>query len=116
MTVPIQYAMTYPVRSPGTHRPFDFLKNSSLQFLAPDKQKFRCLQLAYDAITVGQSLPCYMNAANEVLVNAFMRKKISWQQIATKLEDLMLRHPIQKVDTLEDILAIDALARREAGL
>jgi len=116
MTIPIQYALTYPQRVPGTHRPFDFLKHGTLQFLAPDKEKFRCLQLAYDAITVGNSLPCYMNAANEVLVNAFMQKQISWQQIGTKLEDLMQKHSIQNVRTLEDILTIDTQARHEASM
>lgn len=114
MTVPIQYALTYPKRLPSAHPPFDFWKNSSLQFLQPDKKKFRCLQLAYDALDVGGSMPCYMNAANEVLVNAFIRGELSWQRIATTLEELMQRHIVQSIDSLEAILSIDSLARLQA--
>jgi len=114
MKTPIQYAMTYPERYPGLLQPFDFIKNSKLEFFQPDKQRFRCLDLAYQAIATGGSLPCYMNAANEVLVHRFLNQTIAWKDIATKLESLMLRHPVQKIVSLESVLAIDSLARQEA--
>lgn len=114
MLVPIQYALTYPERQPGLLKPFDFLKNHTLQFFTPDTDRFRCLRLAYQAIRQGHSMPCYMNAVNEVLVGRCLEKQIAWYEIATKLEDLMTQHPVQKVSSLDDVLAIDQLARREA--
>jgi 1-deoxy-D-xylulose-5-phosphate reductoisomerase len=115
MIVPIQYALTYPKRFPSTHPAFDFTKTANLQFSPPDLQKFRCLQLAYNSLKVGGSMPAFMNAANEVLVEAFLAKKLPWLQISTQLEELMQRHTVQKVDSLESILAVDALAREQAA-
>ena len=114
MEIPIQYAMTYPnrIRRPGKR--FDFLKHSSLQFFAPDMEKFPCLKLAYQAIQAGGSLPCYMNAANEVLVSNFIDGKISWIDISIRLEKLMNRHSIQSIQSIEDVLNVDQQARKEA--
>lgn len=114
MIVPIQYALTYPRRLRSTHAPFNFLKNGNLHFSPPDFEKFKCLKLAYEAIEIGHSMPCYMNAANETLVNAFLEGKLDWQGIAETLEDLMQKHQLEKVDSLEVILSIDKLARNEA--
>ncbi|HEV8052938.1 MAG TPA: 1-deoxy-D-xylulose-5-phosphate reductoisomerase [Parachlamydiaceae bacterium] len=115
MIVPIQYALTYPERKPGLLKPFDFVKYNTLQFLTPDVDKFRCLQLAFDATRAGGSMPCYMNAANEVLVNSFLEKKIAWNEIPKKLESLMEKHATQPVNSIDDILLIDAQARNEAS-
>ena len=115
MIVPIQYALTYPGRKRGLPAPFDFNKNGHLQFFRPDLEKFRCLQLAFHAVKQGGTLPCYMNAANEVLVNRFLEKQIAWHEIASKLEDLMFKHPSQSVKTLETILDVDTKARIEAA-
>jgi 1-deoxy-D-xylulose-5-phosphate reductoisomerase len=115
MIVPIQYAMTYPDRYPGMLKRFDFVKHPNLEFSLPDFTKFRCLSLAYEAIRQGGSLPCYMNAANEVLVQRFLAREISWGEIGIQLERLMSRHRIQTVDALDAILAIDAQAREEAA-
>lgn len=114
MLVPIQYAITYPKRYDGLLPPFDFLKNPTLQFLLPDTDKFRCLKLAYDAIRCGGSLPCYMNAANEVLVHQFLNKEIAWTDIAFRLENLMSRHSVRPVSSLADIFDVDQVAREEA--
>lgn len=115
MIVPIQYAMTYPARLPGLLQPFDFIKHGKLEFFQPDLMKFRCLALAYEAIKRGGSLPCYMNAANEKLVERFLAKEIGWNDIGIQLERLMEQHSIQQINTLEDILAVDAQAREEAA-
>ncbi len=115
MTVPIQYAMTYPNRCPGMLQPFDFCQHGKLEFFEPDLKKFRCLALAYEAIREGGSLPCYMNAANEVLVEHFLSGRLSWNEIGLRLERLMSQHEIRPIETLEDILAIDAQARKEAA-
>lgn len=114
MQVPIQYAMTYPKRYPGVLSPFDFTKNHTLQFYQPDVEKFRCLRLAYDAIRTGGSMPCFMNAANEVLVQRFLNKEIPWMEIATRLESLMLAHKTNAISSFDDVIAVDTLARQKA--
>ncbi len=115
MIIPIQYAMTYPERYPGMLKRFDFFKNSVLQFSLPDMDLFRCLALAYEAIRLGGTLPCYMNAANEILVQRFLNREIGWREIGILLEILMEQHKLEKLDSLETILAVDALARKEAS-
>lgn len=114
MLVPIQYALTYPKRFKGSLTPFDFLKNSTLQFFQPDTDKFRCLKLAYDAVRQGGSMTCYMNAANEVLVHSFLKKEIGWKDIAISLERLMSNHDVVSLTSLQDVLAVDQMAREEA--
>jgi 1-deoxy-D-xylulose-5-phosphate reductoisomerase len=115
MIVPIQYAMSYPDRYPSLLEPFDFMKYTKLEFFPPDLNRFRCLALAYEAIQRGGSLPCYMNAANEILVERFLAKEISWGDIYVQLECLMNQHQVQPIETLEDVLAIDVQARQEAA-
>jgi len=114
MITPIQYALTYPQRKQGMLNYFDFIKNSKLEFYPPNQAQFRCLGLAYEAIKKGGSFPCYLNAANEVLVERFLAGSIEWLDIAGFLEKLMCRHQVQAIDTLENILAIDRQARQEA--
>lgn len=115
MLFPIQYAMTYPERKEGLLPPFDFSKARSLEFAPPDLKKFPCLDLAYYALSKGGSLPCYLNAANEKLVERFLKGEIHWQEIGSKLEKLLMRHQPERHPTLEALLEVDALARREAG-
>lgn len=116
MKLPIQYALTHPNRLRGLLPPFDFTKNSSLQFFTPDTERFRCLRLAFEAARAGGSLPCYMNAANEVIINRFIKKELSWLDIGHKLETLMQRHSITPLHTLDDIWGIDHRARSDAAL
>jgi 1-deoxy-D-xylulose-5-phosphate reductoisomerase len=116
MIIPIQYALTYPNRRPGLKEKFDFVKYGNLQFFQPDFNKFSCLRLAFDALKTGGTMPCYMNAANEVLVQRFLKKEIGWNEIAFKLERLMLRHQAAKIHSLDDIFAIDLQAREEAQI
>lgn len=116
MITPIQYALTYPERKTGMMETFDFVKHNQLQFFVPDLEKFPCLRLAYEAVKAGGSLTCYMNAANEVLVNRCLERQISWQEISQKLEQLMTAHSIVPINTIDDVLRVDALARHEASL
>lgn len=115
MKTPIQYALTYPERRPGSLQQFDFLQHGSLSFNIPDTQRFPCLRLAYEAAKQGASLPCYMNAANEVLVQSFMKRQISWADIGAKLESLMERHQVVDVPSLDMIIEVDTQARLEAA-
>lgn len=114
MLLPIQYAITYPKRLPGLIPKYDFIKHGNLQFFVPDTDKFRCLKLAYNAIKAGGSLPCYMNAANEVLVERFLNRQIAWIDIAQRLETLMERHSIKAINKLDDVQAVDKQARLDA--
>lgn len=114
MLIPIQYALTYPKRMPGMIEPFDFSRHPNLQFFMPDRERFRCLELAYRAAREGGSLACYMNAANEKLVERFLEKRISWLDIGDKLERLMDAHSIHPVQSLDDVLAADAQAQQDA--
>lgn len=115
MVLPIQYAITYPERLPSPLESFDFLEYPSLTFELPDMNRFPCLRLAIWAMTEGGSLPCYMNAANECLVERFLRGEIRWVEIASLLERLMESHTVEKQLTLETLLTIDARARAEAN-
>jgi len=114
MVVPIQYALTFPSRYRGLIPPFDFRKYPSLEFIVPEERKFVCLELAFEALRLGGSMPCYLNAANEVLVQRFLDKKISWLDISRKLEKLCLSHKVEKQMDLEKVFAIDASAREQA--
>lgn len=114
MVIPIQYALTYPRRKKGIVPCFDFRKYSKLEFYHPDHNRFPCLGLAYEAAKNGGSMPCYMNAVNEVLVDRFLKGAISWIEIGKKLETLMSRHQASPIDDLETIFAVDQKAREEA--
>ena len=116
MIFPIQYAITWPDRAPGFLPPFPFAKYPKLEFFPMEKGRFICLDLAYEALRLGGSFPCYLNAANEVLVACFLEGKISWLEIGRKLEKLLSCHKRESLSTLEVVFAIDAAARREALL
>ena len=114
MLIPIQYALSYPQRSAGLVKPFDFERFSTLEFYKPRSREFICLDLAYQALDSGGSAPCFLNAANETLVQRFLERKIGWEDISLKLEKLMRNHHIQHNLSVEKILEIDTLAREEA--
>ncbi len=116
MLLPIQYALTYPKRMKGLLPPYDFVKNGTLTFFEPDKKKFRCLKLAEEAMHLGKSYPCFLNAANEMLVERFLKRTISWIEIGEKLEKLISSHDPQNLLTLEAILEVDRNAREKASV
>lgn len=114
MVLPIQYALTYPERRQGILPPYDFLKNGVLTFYPPDTKRFPCLQLCLEALRSGKSYPCFLNAANEVLVDRFLKKEISWLSIGLKLEKLISFHQAQNMLSLDAILSVDESARELA--
>lgn len=116
MLIPIQYALTYPERREGILKPFDFIRYQKIEFSYPDFSKFRALALAIEAIKKGKSYSCFMNAANEVLVQRFLKREFGWLEIAEKLETLMSRHSPQALHSLEEILTVDNMARAQAAL
>lgn len=110
----IQYALTYPMRMPGLTKAMDWSQPHTLSFLPVDRARFPCLNLAYQAMQAGKSYPPYLNGANDQLVHRFLSGEIPWHAIGDKLSKLLNSHKPMAVDTLENILATDALARRQA--
>lgn len=99
MKLPIQYALSYPDRIPLDVTRLDLTKLGELHFEKPDTETFRCLPLAYYAIGKGGNMPCIMNAANEVSVEAFLQGKIRFTDISSFIEEAMQRIPfVQEVD------------------
>ena len=111
MRVPIQLALSYPHRLPSSFPRMDWWKMNDLTFEAPDMQKFRCLQLAYQALAMGGNACCIINAANEVANWAFRKEKCTFLQIADVVEQTLARATFRKENTLEDYLASDAESR-----
>ena len=115
MVTPIQYALSYPERQAGTLPPLDFTRYPQLTFAQPNLERFRCLDLAYQAGKAGGTLAGYMNAANEVLVDRFLNGQITWKGISSKLESLMRSHQ-NRGSELEKIFEVDAQARQDASI
>ena len=117
MRIPIQFALSYPERWDAPVAPLDFCALGSLEFAAPDTDTFRCLALARHAGGVGGTLPCVMNAANEVAVAAFLAGEGSYLGIAACVEAVMDAHErdgVQRVESVEQLQAVDAWAREVA--
>ena len=112
MKLPIQYALAYPDRLPNTFERFNFMDYPSLTFEQPDVKSFRNLQLAYDALEKGGNAPCVLNAANEVVVDAFLKDKVGFLQMSDTIADTLQKCTFVKNPTLEDYIASDAEARR----
>lgn len=113
MRLPIQYALTYPQRAKAEFSKLDFTKTSSLTFEKPDMSTFRCLGLAFEAAKEGGTMPAVMNAANEVAVNLFMKKKIKFCQIPEIVESIMQKHIVNIQPSIDDIIEVDRWAREQ---
>ena len=114
MRIPIQFALSFPDRWEAPVQPLDFRTLGSLDFAAPDEKTFRCLALARHAGTVGGTLPCAMNAANEIAVAAFLDEQCSYLGIADCVEAVMEVHQAQAVESLEQLEEVEAWARAQA--
>ncbi|MDO4436670.1 MAG: 1-deoxy-D-xylulose-5-phosphate reductoisomerase [Coriobacteriaceae bacterium] len=115
MRIPIQYAFSYPERW-GTPAPrVDFRTIGQLTFGAPDMEAFRCLKLAEAAGEAGGTLPCVLNAANEIAVDAFLRDELSFTGIAEVVEACMDAHDRSDVVSFEQLYDVDAWARAHAS-
>ena len=114
MRIPIQYAFSYPDRWETPAPRVDFRELGSLDFAAPDADAFRCLALAERAGRTGGTLPCVMNAANEVAVAAFLDGAIGFTDIDRVVETCMDAHAVEPVQTLEQLADVDASARDAA--
>lgn len=114
MRIPIQLALTWPDRKENPFRRIDFNKLKTLSFSQPDYDTFRALKLAYKAAEIGGTLPCAMNAANEVAVELFLKGKITFLQIAELISLVMSSHIVNTKPVLDDIIDTDRKSRELA--
>lgn len=115
MRIPIQYAFSYPDRWDAPVPPLDFRSLGSLDFEAPDFERFPALRLAYQAGAEGGTLPAVMNAANEVAVAAFLAGRTAYLDIARLVERVMAEHDTRPLDCVETVEAADGWARTRAA-
>ena len=112
MKLPIQYALTFPTRVQTDFKRLDLATFGSLTFEKPDLNRFRNLALAFDAMHRGGNMPCVLNAANEVVVAAFLKNQIGFLQMSDIIETVMQKTSFIKTPTYEDYVACDADTRR----
>jgi 1-deoxy-D-xylulose-5-phosphate reductoisomerase len=115
MCLPIQYALTYPVRAPSRRVQTNLARLGQLTFEEPDRERFPALDLARKAGELGGTLPAVLNAANEVAVSAFLKGRLNFPQISERVGRVMDRHTLIPRPRLEQILEADAWARQQAA-
>ena len=113
MEIPIAYALNYPNRLSNNIEKLNIFDIGSLNFEKPDFDKFGCLNLAIDAIKMGHSAQVVLNAADEVLVEAFLNDKIKYTDIYKYLKIMLDNHECVKVNTIRDILKLDKIVKEE---
>lgn len=114
MKLPIQYALSYPLRMKNEFTRFNFLDYPSITFEAPDTKTFRNLALAYKAMEKGGNLACILNAANEVAVQGFLEDKIDFLNMSDCIENAMETVEFIQKPTINDYINTDAAARAMA--
>lgn len=113
MQIPIAYALNYPNRLSNHIEKIDLFEIAELAFEKPDLEKFQCLQLAFEAIEKGHSYQVVLNAANEILVDAFLNKKSTYKQISKGIKKMLDAHNLMELNTVEEILALDHKVKEE---
>ena len=113
MKIPIQYALSYPKRFSLETKKLNLTEIKNLSFEKPNLELFPCLKYAYDAGNIGGTMPCVLNAANEVAVNSFLNKKIKFSGIPTIIKKMIDSHNVIKNPTLNEILEIDKKIKEE---
>lgn len=111
MKLPIQYAFTYPDRIKSNFPRFDFLNYPQLSFEKADTEVFRNLGLAFDAMNRGGNMPCVLNAANEIVVQAFLEDKIGFLQMSDLIESCLGKMPFIKAPSINDYMQCDKETR-----
>jgi len=114
MRTPIAHALAYPERIDAGVDSLDLLTTENLAFEAPDMERFPCLRLAYSALRAGGSMRVYLNAANEVAVEKFLRSELAFNGIAAVVELVLERLAPAPVSSIEEIVAADQMARQLA--
>ncbi len=114
MYFPIQYALTFPERWPNSRKKLDPFALNELTFYKPDDSKFPCLKLAYEAGRKGKTFPAVLNAANEIAVQYFLKRKIKFTSIPRVIEKVLEKHTVLNADSFEVLSYVDAWAREMA--
>jgi 1-deoxy-D-xylulose-5-phosphate reductoisomerase len=115
MRLPLQYALTYPDRLPSSNHRIDWAELRKLEFRPPPEKKFPCLRLAREALQAGGSMPCTLNAADEVAVGAFLERRLRFTQIPELVERVLEASTPVRLSSIEDVLDCDRKARTYAG-
>jgi 1-deoxy-D-xylulose-5-phosphate reductoisomerase len=115
MRLPIQYAMGYPDRLPNLFPKFNFTGYPELNFYAPDTKIFRNLALAFEALEKGGNLACMLNAANEVVVSAFLKEQVGFLQMAEIIEETIDKISFIEHPSIDDYIATDMETRSKAS-
>ena len=115
MKLPIQYALGYPQRIKSNFPRFDFMEYPSLTFEKPDVESFRNLSLAYKAMSKGGNMACVLNAANEVVVEAFLKDKIGFLEMSDVIENCMEKSTFVAVPTYDDFVSTNEQSRMLAN-
>ena len=111
MKLPIQFALSYPKRLSNNFKRFNFKEFNNLTFESPDTKTFKHLKLAFDAINRGGNAPCTLNAANEVVVNAFLHDKLKFNQMSEIINNTIEKAKFINDPSLEDYIESDKNAR-----
>lgn len=111
MRIPIQFALSYPDRLKSDFERFNFANYPQLTFEQPDKETFRNLQLAFDALATGGNAPCVLNAANEVAVEAFLNRQVGFLEMSDLIEETLSRSEFLAKPQLADYIDTDRKAR-----
>lgn len=114
MKLPIQYALTYPARKKTNYPRFNFLDYPDLSFAPADSKNFRNLALAYEAMEKGGNMPCIINAANEIVVDAFLKDKVGFLQMSDIIESCMQKASFIEKPSYEDYVLTDSEVRKLA--
>ena len=115
MKLPIQYALSHPQRIKSNFPRFDFMEYPSLTFEKPDVESFRNLSLAYKAMSKGGNMACVLNAANEVVVDAFLKDKIGFLEMSDVIENCMEKSTFVAVPTYDDFVSTNEQSRMLAN-
>jgi 1-deoxy-D-xylulose-5-phosphate reductoisomerase len=115
MKLPIQYALSYPQRLENNFKRTDLASIGSLNFYAPNFEKFECLRLAYNALETGGTAPCVLNAANEVAVDKFLKKEIKFSWIPRLIENALEKIVNHQSPDLDTIFECDLETRKFVG-
>lgn len=111
MCLPISFALHYPARGGAVSRPLELSEVGRLTFYEPDTATFRALPLAIEAVKTGGTAPTVLNAANEVMVDAFLHEKCRFLEIAQGVEHALYSTPVRQNPSISDIIACDASVR-----
>lgn len=114
MKTPIAYALSWPDRLPLKQPQLNLCQLAQLTFAEPDRMRFPCLELAYDALAAGGTVPAVMNAANEMAVAAFLDRQLSFNEIPKLIERVMAHHQREEITTVDRVLQADRWSRHQA--